>query len=117
MGTSSRGRAPTAGPPITALLALAVTAVAAWALLPQGPDVATNGTRISLVSVAGWLLGIGSSFGCFCWFRSANTARSSLPGYAIPRWRPALVAALLVACAVAAGLGHAWVIADAWSRR
>ena len=117
IGPSGRGSAPGAGPPIAAFVALAMSAAAAWLLIPQGPDAASNGTRISGISVAGWLLGAWVSLGCFCWFRTANGARASLPNYSIPRWRPALLAGLLVGVALVAALGHAWVIAEAWARR
>lgn len=103
--------------PLAALVALAVSTFATCALLVLSTAVEAGAHDISLLNVAGWLIGAWIGLGLFVWVRSVNAVRSKLSNYVIPRWRPMWVASVLVAFSLVSALLHAWSIAEAWARR
>lgn len=107
----------TGRPPMVPLALLAVTTVVSLALLPWARPESLAASEVSTLNVVGWVSGTWIALALFFWFRSVNQARSIRVDYAIPRWRPALVAMWLALGAVGGAFGHAWMIADAVSRR
>ena len=111
------GAAPrTSGPPAGVLGMLALALVAEVVAFPMAANQQASAADLAPLSLIGWGAGIIGVL-LFMWFRSVDLARSGGRDYAIPSWNPRRVATVLAALAWAGSVAHAYVIADALSRR